>query len=363
MIIGVDAGALSISDDRLKVGVYRVTFELLKNLSLIDQTNEYRLYSFQLIHKKILKNFSMNMKNIVLSPAAGYFSFRLPLELLLHPVDAFLGVSQAVPVMTKGKAIGFVYDIGFIHAPHLYGKDADKLRVQTKNLVKRSSQIVTNSYIVKKEIMKAHALDETKVSVFPAGVSDVFRSSSFPLKRKHSYFLFVGSLRKGKNIVALLKIFHEFLKHSNEIYDLVLVGGDFWPDETIDITMKALHLEDRVVRTGVVSDETLARYYRGAVAFVTTSVSEGFCLPAAEAMASGCPVIAYDVGAIREVVGDAGILVPFGKNAIFEKAMKLLAADGKKRRTLGVLGKRNATKYTWNDFSRNILHIIHADTP
>jgi len=40
MIIGVDAGALSITDARLKVGVWRVTYNLLKELGRIDKTNE-----------------------------------------------------------------------------------------------------------------------------------------------------------------------------------------------------------------------------------------------------------------------------------------------------------------------------------
>ena len=46
MIIGVDAGALAITDERLKVGVWRVTFNLLRELSKLDRKNSYRLYSF-----------------------------------------------------------------------------------------------------------------------------------------------------------------------------------------------------------------------------------------------------------------------------------------------------------------------------
>jgi hypothetical protein len=177
MTIGVDAGALSISDERLKVGVWRMTFELLKHLSVLDKVNEYRLYSFQPIEDAVLKSFGKNMRNVVLSPSIGYFSFRLPLELLIHPVDVYLGLSQTIPVMKKGLLIGVVHDLGFIHKPHVYGNDASGLRKQTKNLVKRSGHIVTVSQTVKNDIMRVYGIDDRKISVCHEGVSSVFSSA------------------------------------------------------------------------------------------------------------------------------------------------------------------------------------------
>src|SRR3989344_1942694 len=97
MKIGVDAGALSIRDERLKLGVYWVNVNLLRELGKIDRKNTYYLYSFTPIDPELMESFGSRMVNKMLQPKVGWFSLRLPLELKLHPVDVFLGLSQAVP--------------------------------------------------------------------------------------------------------------------------------------------------------------------------------------------------------------------------------------------------------------------------
>src|SRR3990172_323750 len=97
MTIGIDAGALAVRDERLKVGVYQITLHLLEELSRIDTANEYRLYSFLPLENNILSKFGKNMRNVVITPATGWMTWRLPLELLLRPVDVFLGPPQSIP--------------------------------------------------------------------------------------------------------------------------------------------------------------------------------------------------------------------------------------------------------------------------
>jgi glycosyltransferase involved in cell wall biosynthesis len=67
-----------------------------------------------------------------------------------------------------------------------------------------------------------------------------------------------------------------------------------------------------VILTGQVSDDELAAIYTGAHALVFPSADEGFGLPAVEALACGTPVVACDVAALREVLGDRATLVPSG---------------------------------------------------
>ncbi len=107
MIIGVDAGMLGITDDRLKVGVYWLAVHLLQQLRTLDRVNTYRLYSFAPIPTTLLQTFGANMENVVLRPTQGWFSLRLPTELILRKPDVFLALGQGVPA-TTAKAIGFV---------------------------------------------------------------------------------------------------------------------------------------------------------------------------------------------------------------------------------------------------------------
>ncbi len=76
---------------------------------------------------------------------------------------------------------------------------------------------------------------------------------------------------------------------------------------------------------------------------VHTAWREGFCLAAVEAMASGRPVVASDLGPLREVVGDeAGLLVPVDDSTALVEALQRLARDPALRAKLGAAGRRRA---------------------
>jgi glycosyltransferase involved in cell wall biosynthesis len=65
---------------------------------------------------------------------------------------------------------------------------------------------------------------------------------------------------------------------------------------------------DAVDWRGSVSDEELARAYAEATVYVSMSEHEGFCLPILEAMMHDIPVFAYDLPAIRELMGTSGVI-------------------------------------------------------
>lgn len=352
MIIGVDAGALSISDVRLKVGVYRVTLNLLKQLSKIDQANTYRLYSFGSIDSKITDELGSNMKNVFL-PSFFWSTFWLPLELMLHPVDVFLGISQMVPVC-RGKKIGFIHDMGFLHNPSAYPNSYHRLKYQTDSLIERTDRIITFSKATAREILHSN------IQVIYEGVDSIFTAQGKKHLTSHPYFLFVGALKRGKNIPGLLRGFGTFLKAQKKPIDLYLVGGDYWKDPNIDKEIESLGLSSRVRKLGFVPDTELASYYRGALVFVSPSLYEGFCLPAVEAMACGCPVIGSTSGAMPEIVGDAGILVdPLDTEALSE-AMNVMTENTVKRNQYRVKGLRRSKQFSWARMAKRIYELLHT---
>ena len=356
MIIGVDAGMLGISDDRLKVGVYWVVVNLLQQLSLLDTTHTYRLYSMLPIEPQLLKSFGPNMKNIVVSPKRGWFSLWLPLELFLHPVDMFLALGQGAP-FTRTPTIGFVYDLGFLHHSELYPDSAGKLRSLTTKLVHQAKKIITISESVKADVAQELGVASGVITAAPLGVNARFRTNEDVYASKRPYFLYVGSLKRGKNIPALVRA---FAKVRNKVdVDLYLAGSDFWLDPDIEKTVQSEGVAQYVRRLGYVPDQKLASYYRGAIAFVSPSLVEGFCLPALEAMTSECPVVVSDIPTFFEVVDDAGIRVDPKDDIAIARAMELML-DAKTRDFYIARGKAQAKKYSWQSFAQAVLSVINS---
>jgi len=355
MIIGVDAGALSISDERLKVGVYRVVLNLLKELSGIDRVNEYRLYSFLPIEKGILKEFSSNIKNVVITPSVGWSRVRLPLELKLHPVDVFLGCAQSLP-SSKSYNIGFIYDLAFLYAPDAYGSSYHQLKNQTDALVARTSQIITISESSKSDIIHHYNILSERVSVCYPGVDERFTPFGKKYQSGYPYFLFVGSLNKAKDLPLAIEAFALFLKKIKQPYDFLLIGGDYWPDSTINESIHLHQLEDHVKRLGFIADEQLPEYYRGATAFFTTAIREGFCLPAVESMACGTPVVSINRGAMKEVVGDGGLINPDVEPEKIANMLYTLATSSQLRFRLRKQALKRAKHFSWKSFAK----CVHA---
>lgn len=362
MTIGVDAGCLGIQDKRLKVGVYQVAFNLLKEISKIDKKNTYLLYSFYPIDREILRNLGKNMKNIVVKPSRGWMKIWLPLQIAKDNIDIFLALGQSIPlkifVPKKYKIIGFVYDLAYEKYPDFYIGSLNKLRTNTKNLINKSDSIITISQNTKNDIINSFPAVKTKIAVAYPGVEIEKLKQSSQMK---NYFLFVGALKRIKNIPTILKAFNFFLEKTKKDYTLVLVGGDKWPDPKIEEVLEELPLstKEKIVFKGFVQERQLANLYQNSTAFVGPSLYEGFGLPFVEAMVSSVPVISSKKGATSEVVGEAGILVddPLDYKAVAESMIDLVT-NAKLRAKLISEGKKQAAKYNWKSFAQSVYNQI-----
>jgi glycosyltransferase involved in cell wall biosynthesis len=108
-------------------------------------------------------------------------------------------------------------------------------------------------------------------------------------------------------------------------------------------------LELRRVVRGVraVDEGTLRRAYRAADVLLFPSLYEGFGLPVLEAFASGLPVVTSGAGGLREVGGDAVIVVESRDATAYVDALDELSADANAREALIERGRRRAREFTW----------------
>ena len=123
-------------------------------------------------------------------------------------------------------------------------------------------------------------------------------------------------------------------------------------------------LEDAALGTGVVfvgPSQDVASWLRAATIFVLPSVWEARALVVQEAMAAGTPVVATDVGGLRDLVGAAGVLVPVSRADALARAVEDLVGDPERRAELSRRGREQAR--TWPDGEATALRWVSWYAP
>jgi glycosyltransferase involved in cell wall biosynthesis len=210
---------------------------------------------------------------------------------------------------------------------------------------KRLDHVITVSEDSKRRIHADFGVPfEMQTVVYNGLDMGIFRSLR-GVKRKKGKILFVGNIEDGKKgFVYLLKAL-PLLK--NKVRLTVIDGGAPHRKLTLRFIHK-LGIGDMIEFAGTASNEELVRHYCEAEITMVPSTYEGFGFPAAEAMACGSPVIASNGGALPEVVGDAGIVVPARDERALAAAIDGLIADAKKRKEMGRAGiERISREFNW----------------
>lgn len=115
-------------------------------------------------------------------------------------------------------------------------------------------------------------------------------------------FVILGTIEGRKNHKLLLDVWERLVAQQGESAPrLLIIGRRGWSCEEVLARLDSGRLSSRVVETGPIDDEELARRLAGARALLFPSIAEGYGLPLAEALASGVPVIASDLPVFREI--------------------------------------------------------------
>jgi glycosyltransferase involved in cell wall biosynthesis len=150
----------------------------------------------------------------------------------------------------------------------------------------------------------------------------------------------VGRLREEKGQATLLESVKTVIQ---ELPDAVLVVIGDGPDrQYLEGMAKKLGIDSRVKWLGQKDHDEVLRLYSIMDMVVVPSLFEGFGLTAAEAMASGKPVVASDVDGLSELIrsGFNGLLVPQGNSQALAKAILELLLNPAKSASMGVRGRK-----------------------
>jgi glycosyltransferase involved in cell wall biosynthesis len=215
-----------------------------------------------------------------------------------------------------------------------------------RRVARRIERFVTPSDAARQAITQRLGVAGDRIDVTPIGVDHtVFRPGDDP--RVPGRIVTTASADVPlKGLTELVAACALLRGHGHRV-ELVVVGSARRGGPT-EAAIARHGLDDGSVsfRTGL-SDTELAALLRSAEIACVPSRYEGFSLPAVEAMACGTPLVASSAGALPEVVGQAGILVPAGDPAALAGALGALLDDPELRQALGAAGVRRARRYTW----------------
>lgn len=187
--------------------------------------------------------------------------------------------------------------------------------------------------------------------------------------RGRENWLFVGRVSPNKgqlHLIRALGYYHHYLRRRAH---LLLVGGI---DSGLNVYNQQLNEEIRrqclqgwVHFRGKVNDCQLKTYYAHASAFVCASEHEGFCVPLAEAMYYGVPVVAYGGSAVGGTLGDAGLVWETPSPLLFAESVHALVSQPDIRTAV----VRSQRRRYWTQFStraiarrlgRAVTGVIHS---
>ncbi len=181
--------------------------------------------------------------------------------------------------------------------------------------------------------------------------------------RKYSlpspYALYIGTIEPRKNLTRLVTA---FARISSEFPTLTLViaGKKGWMYDELFQAVTTLAIEDRVKFIGFVDEDDKRYLIGGAEVFLYPSLYEGFGIPVLEALACGTPTITSNTSSLREVAGDAALLVNPENIEEITHSLRRLLADPALRQTLRSKSIAQAAQFNWSRMADETCRAYHA---
>lgn len=280
-------------------------------------------------------------------------------------VGQYLQRKYGVPFITMYHTLGAIKNaIGI-------GDGEPELRVNLERVtIAASRRIIVATEKEKQEIMLYYGAESEKISVIPCGVNmELFRPFDKESARQRlglgaeKVMLFVGRIDPLKGIDRLLESIPLIKGHDN--LHLIVIGGDAGSKEEIEKLHNqavSLGIDDKVTFRGIIKQEVLPYYYSASDVCVVPSYYESFGLVPLEALACGTPVVATDVGDLKNIIrqGDTGYVIRDNSPEAIANAVSLVleSVPGDVESPFAV--RASVTRFDWSHIAGNVAQEMYG---
>jgi glycosyltransferase involved in cell wall biosynthesis len=264
------------------------------------------------------------------------------LPVLARGADVLHCPTFRAPVRSRAPLVVTFHDLAVLRHPELFnGWTRRYSRAFLPRVVRAAERVIAVSAFSARELVDLLGVPDEKIRVISNAVGPPFTSAGEAAEG--DYVLAVSTLEPRKNLGRLVEAFRRADLDGSE---LRIVGAPGWGEAGMVTSPGVRWL-------GEVSDDELARLYRGARCAAYVSLYEGFGLPVLEAMACGTPVVAADLPPIQEFARGVVTVDPRDPDAIAAGLGEAVARGDE----LGRAGREAAAAYDWGRVAKETLDV------
>jgi len=300
----------------------------------------------------VVPNLPGNFRWVALRSAhPRWFSMvTMPLAARRLGAKAFHTQYSLSPLARNG--ITTIHDVSFFIGPEWF-KPRDRAILQrfVPSSARRAKKVITVSETSKRDILRYIDVPAKKIDVTPLAAPQVFKPAG----------------QEGEATLESLGIVRPYIlsvsaQWPRKNFDLAYGAVELLPDSVLHrlvVTGKfewgARPKSDRVIPTGFLPQSELPALYSFASLYLCTSHYEGFGIPILEAMACGAPVLTSAGGALREVAGDAAVVMDAMDASSWAAKITSLLDDSSMLEELRRRGLERASQFSWHETARRTL--------
>lgn len=231
--------------------------------------------------------------------------------------------------------------IAFMDEPHDRKARAIE-RILLPRLIKKVRCFLTVSESTKKDLLKRFPrVDAGNVHVIFAGPLSVNPTKNIP---DGQTILCAATLCPRKNQRRLIQAFSALPESIRLKSKLILIGNRGWDDEEIVALARS---SEGVEWKSYVPDDEYERLLNTCTVFALPSLYEGFGMQILDALQRGIPVLTSNKGSLREVAGDAALIVDPEHTEAIASGLQELLTNPALRTKLSAAGPKQAEQFSW----------------
>lgn len=293
---------------------------------------------------------SRTVRALYVQTILPYLLRRQQVSVLINPV--FTG-----PVFAVQTVVTILHDLYFHTIPQLVEpRRRNFLKLMVPRMVRASTAVIAISEHTAREARTLWPKATAKIHTVHSAGREL--PNAAPLRRGEPFVLFVGAVLPHKNVDCIIASLSQLQAHGTNVRCLH-IGAD--PQDLLAASVRKHDASQYVESIGSADDALLASAYKGALALVVASYTEGFCLPILEAQGLGVPVCATRRGAIPEVAGNSALYFDPDNPAELARHIKQLLDSSEQAADMAIAGKSNAARFSWERTAAGVLeHALAA---